>query len=352
MKLQLLLALMGKDFRLFFANRFFALVTILALVAYIGMFYLLPAQVDERLELGIYMADLSPDLERLFTDEEVRFLRAESREALRQAVAAGDIPVGYALPEGTLAQIGRGERITAELFLSAELPPEFHAIYEVVMNEIVFAMGGQDLAIETREVMLGTDTAGAAVAPRQRLLPMLTLFILMVECLGLASLIASEVAQGTIRALLVTPLTMWGLFVGKGIFGTLFAFTQAAVLMGVTGGLEREPLLILTTLLLGAALVTGVAFLIASVGRDLMSVMGWGTLGLLILVLPAFTILVPGMASAWIRLIPSHYLVDTIYRVVNLNATWVDVVSNLLLLLGTTLFLMALGVIVLRRRFQ
>lgn len=115
------------------------------------------------------------------------------------------------------------------------------------------------------------------------MLQLLVVFVLMVECLGLASLIAAEVESGTLSTLLVTRLTMPGLSAGKGIFGTGFAFAQAAVLMLITGGLSQQPLLILTALLLGAWLVTGVAFLIASVGRDLMSVMGWGILALLLL---------------------------------------------------------------------
>ena len=60
-------------------------------------------------------------------------------------------------------------------------------------------------------------------------------------------------------------------------------------------------------LLLGAVLVTGVGFLMASVGKDLISVMSWGVLALLVLIIPSVGILLPGVVSGWVRAIPSHY---------------------------------------------
>jgi ABC-2 type transport system permease protein len=352
MNRELLSAIIGKDFKLYFSNRFFALVTVLALVAFIALFFLLPDTVDETLELGLYMADMPAALQEMLDDEEVEFYRAQSVEALQQAVLDGDIPAGYAFPDDFLAQLRSGGRPAVQLYLSPDVPPELHDIYAVILDELAFAVSGQTVDIETTEIMLGQDMAGAQIPLRQRMLPLLAVFVLMVECLGLASLIAAEVESGTLSALLVTRLTMPGLFAGKGIFGTGFAFTQAAVLMLITGGLARQPLLILTALLLGAWLVTGVAFLIASVGRDLMSVMGWGILALLLLALPTFTVLIPGLVSDWIRLIPSYYLVDTVFQVLNFGATWADVARNLLLLAAWSAAIMALGVVVLRRKFR
>ena len=352
MNVTMLAALVGKDVKLYFSNRFFALVTVLGLVTYVAVHFLMPATVDEKLELGLFLAEMPPTLEELLTSEEVKFQRANTVEALRQAVLNGDVPAGYAFPADVMAQLGSGGKVTAQLFLSPDVPPEFVGMYEVILHEFAFALSGQGLDIETTEIVLGPDMAGEQIAPRQRMLPLLTVFVLMVECLGLASLISAEVEAGTIQALLVTPLTMVGLFVGKGLFGTLFAFSQATLLMLITGGLVHRPLLVLTALLFGAALVTGVAFLLGSVGRDLMSVMAWGILANLLLVLPTFTILVPGLASNWIKLIPSYYLVDTIYRTINFEAAWGDVAQNLLLLLAYAAAFLALGVVVLKRKLQ
>ncbi|NCC31703.1 MAG: ABC transporter permease [Chloroflexia bacterium] len=353
MTTMMLTALIAKDFKGYFANRFFALVTVLSLVAFTGLYFLLPKTVDETLALGLVLAEAPPALEaELSNADEVRIARFATSEELQAAILAGDLPVGFVFPDDLAAQLQAGTQPQVALFLAPDLPPEFVSIYEVALQEFVFLILGQDLPIEVTETVLGPDMAGAQIAPRQRMLPLLVVFVLMVECLGLASLIASEVEAGTIRALLVTPLTMRGLFLAKGIFGSLFAFAQAAVLLLLTGGLAAQPLLNLLALLAGAAMVTGVAFLIASVGRDLMSVMGWGILAMLLLALPTLSLLIPGLVSNWMRLIPSHYLVDTLFRTLNFEAGWREVGANLLVLLAYAAVLMTIGTMTLQRRFR
>ncbi len=352
MNIRVISALAAKDLKLYFSDRLFAVVTVLGLVGYIVVYFLLPATVDETLGLGLYAPDMPPALEQLLSQADVDFLRASSLEALRQAVLDGTVPAGFGLPDDLMARLERDTEITVQLYISPDVPQEFVEIYEVILHEFAFAFSGQPLMIETTEIVLGPDMAGAPISPRERMLPLLTVFVLMVECLGLASLISAEIETGTLQALLITRLTMVGLFVGKGLFGTLFAFAQVVLLMAITGGLFHQPALILTALLLGAALVTGVAFLIASTGRDLMSVMGWGILAVLLLVLPTLAILVPGLASNWIRAIPSYYLTDTIYRVITFGVTWGDVASNLLILFTFAAMFLALGVVVLKRKFQ
>jgi ABC-2 type transport system permease protein len=344
--------LMLKDLKLYFANRFFALITGLGLVAFIGIYFLMPSKVDEDLELGLYMSQMPAVLEELLEDEEVRFLLFDSDQALQASVAAGDIPAGYSFPDGSLEKIVMGERADVDLYFSSDIPEEFKEVYAVILDEFAFVLSDQEVDIETQEIILGPDMAGAQVPPRARMLPLLTVFILMMETMGLASLITNEVETGTLQALLTTPLRVDGLFVAKGLFGTLFAFSQTLLLIGITGGLGHQPVLILVSLLLGAALVTGVAFLMASVSKDMMSVIGWSILAILVMVIPTFSALFPGMANNWIKILPSYYLVDSVYRVLNFSAGWREVGVNLLVLSGLAMAFMALGVFSLRRKFR
>jgi ABC-2 type transport system permease protein len=111
-------------------------------------------------------------------------------------------------------------------------------------------------------------------------------------------------------------------------------------------------LLILTVLLLGALLVTGMGFLIAAVSKDLMSVIGWGTLAIILLGIPSVSIMFPGTISGWIRVIPSYYLVDTLHRVINFNAGWQDMTANLLVLFVSGVTMLVLGTAVLGRKLS
>jgi ABC-2 type transport system permease protein len=99
-------------------------------------------------------------------------------------------------------------------------------------------------------------------------------------------------------------------------------------------------------------LVTGVGFLIASAGRDLLSVMAWGILAIVVLAIPSFAVLFTGTGSAWSKMIPSYYMVDTVHRAANFGLGWSDAWRNLVILLGFDVLILGLGILMLRRRFK
>jgi ABC-2 type transport system permease protein len=350
MNARMIAALVWKDLRLFFTNRFFALITVLALVVYIVIFFALPNSVDETLELGWYGPDLLPMTTDEMEAEGLVLVKYASEAELRQAVEAGDELVGVAVPDDFVRQLAQGSKPQVRLYFQSTLPEEFRDAYSLLMSELAFMFAGQDLELEAEEVMLGPDMAGQQIPPRQRMLPLLAVFIVVMEIYGLATLLSAERENGTLRALLVTPLRLSGLFTSKGITGVLLTFVQAALFLAITGGLRREPLIVLTIILLAAVLITGISFLIASVARDFMSVVGWGMLVIILMAIPAFNVLLPGLTSDWVRVLPSYYYVDPLYRVINFGAGWSQVYPSLLALLAFGAAFFALGVLALWRK--
>ena len=45
--------LIQKDLTIFFRNKFYTLITMMGLVAYIGVYYAMPDKVDEIIEVGL-----------------------------------------------------------------------------------------------------------------------------------------------------------------------------------------------------------------------------------------------------------------------------------------------------------
>jgi len=349
---RILSTLIIKDFTLYFKNRFFALITVLGLVAYISIYFLMPNSVDETLKIGFYAPAVPSVFQELIEEDGLEIEQMQTEDLLKEAVLANDLPFGFALPDDFTAKIAAGEKAQIKVYFGPDMPEEFKAIYAVFLEELSFAMTGKALNIDAIEETLGPDMTGAQIAPRDRMIPLFAIIVLMMETMGLASLIVSEIEAGTLQALLVTPMRMDGLFVGKGIFGVGLAFIQTTIIVAVTGGLKHEPVLILLALLLGSMLATGIGFLIASVGKDMMSVMAWSMLAILVLTIPSFIVIFPGATTSWIKAMPSYYLIDTVHQVINFGAGWGDVGVNLLTLLVFSLAFMGLGVLVLRRRFR
>lgn len=344
-------ALVMKDVMLFFRNRFFALITVLAIVMYIVIYFVMPSTVNETLEVGLYAPVMPPAFEEA-AGEGLVFQEMESEEALTQAVDEGQYAAGVALPADILEKLDSGEKPVVTLYFRGDATEEVKEMLETMIRELAYLQAGQPLAIETTVEVLGTDMLGAQIPLRDRLRPLFAVLIVLMETMGLASLISDEVARGTVRAVLVTPTTVQDLFAAKAFVGVGLAFGQALLVTAVVGGLNTQPLIVVTALLLGSVLVTGFAFLIASLSRDLMSAMGWSIIVMVILMVPAFGVLFPGTSTEWARAIPSYYMADTIYQASSYGAGWADVWQNLAILAGFDAAAVAAGIAVLRRKFR
>ena len=349
---QIIRTLVAKDVKLFFRNKFFTLITVLGAVFYIIIYFLMPPILEEQIELGFYAPNMPAELESLLETEGVVYQMAESEDALQDAVSEGDVPAGLALPEDLMAKIAAGQKAQVTLYLKSDITPELRNIYVTLVKGMAFTFSGQPIHLNVHETTLGPDMAGHQVAPRDRIRPLIALFVIVMETMGLSSLLAEEIQTGTIRALLVTPMNIRDLFFGKGISGVFMTFVQVLIVLGFTGGLYREPALVLVFLLVGSVLSTSVGFLIASVARDMLSSLGWGIVAIVVLSIPAFGVIFPGTVTGWAKAIPTYYLVDTLHQTANFGAGWPDAWRNLFMLIGMNAVLLAAGVWALRRKIQ
>ncbi|MBN2098545.1 MAG: ABC transporter permease [Dehalococcoidia bacterium] len=345
-------ALVVKDFTLFFRNRFFALVTPLALVVYVGLYFIMPRSVDETMEIGLY----APGWQTIVADMEQQGLRihmAESEDELKDGVTDYAYVAGIVLPADLREKLASGEKPGITLYVASDVTEEAKEAVASLMREMIYTLSGQPLAVEFSTTILpGPDMAGEQIPPRDRMRPLFAVFLVIFETFGMATLITEEIERRTIQALLVTPVSVKDLFAAKGITGITLAFGQAALFMAFVGGLNEQPAIIILALLLAALLVTGVGFLMASLAKDMMSVLAWGVLALVILVIPAMGTLFPGVITGWAKIIPSYYVVDTVDKVANYGSGWPDVWQNLLILVAFSAFLLLVGMVALRRRFQ
>lgn len=345
-------ALLKKDIALFTSNRFYLLITVVGIIFYIGVYFLLPAQTDEKFSLAVYAPVVPAAFTELTEHEGVDTAFFSDEASLKQAVRDGDYQVALSLPPDIMEIWAAGGKPLITVYSASTAPPEISAVIEVLVKELAYTQTGHLLTYDTVEEVLGPDLLGDQIALRDRMRPLLAVFILLVEILTLASLIAVEIEQGTARALLVTPMRISELFLAKGLLGVGLALGQAVLFMALVGGFSHQPLIILLTLIIGSIMVVGIGFLLASVTRDVMAVTGWGMLILILLAVPGFGTAIPGLISSWAKIIPSYYLTDTVSRVANYGAGWGDIGVNLSVLAGFTIVVIWAGMITLRRRYR
>lgn len=352
MNARIIKALLKKDIALFMSNRFYMLITVVGLIFYIGAYFVMPSKVDEKLSLAMYAPVVPPAFTRLTNQEGAEIEFFSSEEVLKQAVFDGKYQAAIALPADVMDVWATGGKPEITVYYASTAPPEVSAAIVALVKELSYAQTGQALNFDTTEEILGPDMLGGQIALRDRMRPLLAVFILLVEVLTLASLISVEIEQDTARALLVTPMRTSDLFIAKGVLGVVLALGQAILFMALVGGFSHQPLIIMTTLIIGSVMVVGTGFLLASLARDVMAVTGWGMLILILFAIPGFGTAIPGLLSEWARVIPSYYLTDTVSRVANYGAGWGDVGTNLAILASFTAAVIWVGMATLRRRYQ
>ena len=71
---------------------------------------------------------------------------------------------------------------------------------------------------------------------------------------------------------------------------------------------------------------------------------------MIILIIPAFTVIFPGATTEWIKAIPSYYLVDAVHLAGNFGLGLEHIWQDLLVLLVLGVLFFALGIGALRRK--
>ena len=115
-RLRLIGAIFAKDLRLLSRDRFSMLMTVLGLVFYVLIFWLMPSAVDETVTIGVYQQDLGSTLGRFLTQEQpgLRIVSFDSVAELQAGVRGDgptDVQFGLAFPPTFLSDMAAGRPV-------------------------------------------------------------------------------------------------------------------------------------------------------------------------------------------------------------------------------------------------
>jgi ABC-2 type transport system permease protein len=359
-------AIVSKDLRLFARDRFYLFISVLSLVFFGGLFWVLPASVETTAPVGVHLPGAQALLERGLAaggdqvgpvgDQGLRIVGYGSPEELEAAVAEGDeVVAGLAFPEGFLQAVAAGQPTSVRVLLAGEAPEGLRPALSGAVRELAFAIAGDDPPVtlpDLEEMVLGVDRSDAPLSMREQLRPLLIFIVLLMEMFALASLVAVEIAQRTVTAVLVTPTRVSDLLAAKAVLGTGLAFGQALLIALVTGTLASAPGIILVALLLGALLATAFGLVAGASGQDFIAIVFFSVMFFVPLAIPAFAVLFPGTPALWIRLLPSYGLVEVLVRTTGYGEGWSEAWPFLAGLAAWSVAAFAAGTAVLGWRMQ
>lgn len=349
-------AIIAKDLGEFLRNRFFVFMTVLVLVVWVAVFWLLPDSVDETLTIGVHLGGAESGVVHGVAPGGMglEVTQFASTADLRRAVeeGAGDVVAGIDVPSGFAADVAAGRAPTVQVFVPAAGGADVTQLIEALVGDLAFVLAGPgavpDPVLDT--TVLGVDRIGDQVSLQEQMRPVLLVVVLMVETFALSSLVAIEVQQRTVVALLATPATVADVLAAKGLFGTALAFVEAMVLAVLIGALSVNAPLVVLALLLGSVLVTGFGLLAGAFGKDFLGTLVVAMVFMIPLMVPAFGALFPGSTAAWIKALPTYGLVDIVVGATAYGESWGDAAGTLLVLAGWGVAGFTAGALTLRRR--
>lgn len=354
-------AIIRKDSTAWTRSRFLAVITILGLGAYIGIFWLMPQTVNETVEVGVHGSGIEAALEALAEagggeGQGLALATYETTDALQSAVETDDGPAaGIDFPDDFLTSVAAGKPTTVRVFVRADTTPEVEAAMSSMVRELAYEIAGDLPPVSVpsqEEIILGPDYAGNQVSLRDKMRPLLAVFALMLEMFSLAALVAEEIRSKTVTAILATPASVADFLTAKTLFGTFLAFAEVGILMVAVKGFGEQPLVTVTALLLASLLITGFALLAGSTGKDFVEILFWSMMFMIPMMIPAGAALFPGTITPWVRVLPTYGMTEAIVKASSYGAGWSETGGFLLMTLGWTVVAFGLGVFVLKRRVE
>ncbi|MBN1192508.1 MAG: ABC transporter permease [Coriobacteriia bacterium] len=373
-------ALLKKELTAYSRDLVFLALTLAVLVAVPFVFHALPDSVDEAITLAVYplvtemlgdaretligmgateeqLAELD-DIDLASGEEGLALVEFESEEQLRGVIEgslelwqteggetvfrdkeAGDKKpkdaervkpdIGIAFPDDFIAGVAAGKSdLTVTVYSQAGVGEEIQTAMQSFVREAAYQIAGRELPVglpDETTIVLGEDRVGDQITMQERMRPMLLFMVLLMETFSMASLVSTEVLQRTVTAVLVTPARVGDFLAAKTIFGTFMSLSQALIILAFVGGLTATNWsLVLTVLVMGAIMFTGIALFVGSAGKDFMGQLFYAMLCTVPLIIPAFSVMFPGSAAPWVKVLPSYPIIRVLVDATAYGGTWAD----------------------------
>jgi ABC-2 type transport system permease protein len=143
----------------------------------------MPDQVDEIIEVGLYAPSTSAEVAKMLDEDGISFQLFESGRRSQQAILADEMAAGLPFPKIPAGCAGRAKP-TVDIYLPSDVDQDTRDAMPVIVEAMSLTLTGRSLNLEANEVILGRDMAGEQIPPRDRMLPLFVIVVLMFETLG------------------------------------------------------------------------------------------------------------------------------------------------------------------------
>lgn len=294
---------------------------------------------DPEPRLGVLDSGDSAITASLENMEGIRLTMFEGEADLKEAVEANDLDAGLILPEGFDESVKAGERPTLQFFIGGESYASNRIILTVTAIDLVRELEGSASPVTVDIVDFGQ--AGLPISTR--LIPVIVFYALVIAGLFVpASNIVEEKEQGTLMALLVTPVRTLDVLVAKWLLGVILAAFMGVVSLVLNGAMGANWPEVVFVVVVAAMLSAMLGIVVGVFAKDSAMMFGIVKGAGIFLFMPAAFYLFPDWPQWIATLFPLYWIIEPIWQVSVMGESLTTVVHELAVAVG---IIVALGVL-------
>ena len=247
----------------------------------------------------------------------------ESVDRLKALVEANDLDAGLVLQRGFDVALRAGDRPQFRFFVGGESLAANRIILGVTAVDLIRGVAGAPAPVEVVVTNVGESDAIPIV---NRLLPLLMLYAVWIGggMVPAASLV-EEKERRTLQALLVTPVQMADVLVGKGVLGIVLALAAGVITLAINNAFGAQPAALLLTLALAALMSAAIGLLFGAWARDTNMLFTAAKASGVLLFAPVVFFIWPNLPQWIAKVFPTYYFLAPLFEIAVRGASLADV---------------------------
>ncbi|MDY0340970.1 MAG: ABC transporter permease [Coriobacteriia bacterium] len=285
---------------------------------------------DPEPRLGIFDEGGSSITAAIADMDGIELAMLESEADLRAQVEANDLDAGLVLPDGFDDAVRDGERPELEFFIGGESYASNRIILTVTALDLVRELEGSESPVTVDIV----DFGDAGLPMSVRLIPVIVFYALVIAGLFVpGSSIVEEKEQGTLTAMLVTPVRTADVLVAKWLFGLILATVMGVASLALNGAMGSNWPSVILVVIVAAMLSAMLGIVVGVLARDSAMMFGIVKGTGIFLFMPAVFYVFPDWPQWIAKLFPLYWIIEPIWQVsvmgAALSTVWFELVVAL-----------------------
>jgi ABC-2 type transport system permease protein len=276
------------------------------------------------------------------TYESIEVQEYASADDLTSAVENGNVHAGIVLPAGFDTTAGAGST-NLIVYIWGETLAKDRNILQSTVSTMIREVAGQDAP----NINIGSPIPNdqrESIPWSQRLAPFIVIMPIVMGGIYLtATAVVQEKERKTLNALVVTPASLTEVYLAKALLGFVFSLIMGIVILLLTGSLGNQPWLLLLFMALGAVMAVELGLIFSSFVSNINTLFATARIAQLIIFVPAIFYMFPWFPQWVAKIFPSYYFVQPIMDISQSGATWSDVSTSALILIGANIIIGAIA---------